>query len=184
MKKELQDILSRVDHTLLSPDRHLGGDQGHLRRRREVRLRQRLHPGELCPPARRSIVDGKIAGLHGHRLPQRLRHHGGQVLRGGGRREKRRRTRSIWSSTSAGSRTACMTTSSPEIRAVKDACGGKLLKVIIETLSPHRCGEDRTVPRWCPSPARTIIKTSTGFGGGGATREDVALFKPRTSPRM
>ena len=33
-----------------------------------------------------------------------------------------------------------------EIRAVKAACHGKLLKVIIETLPAHRCGEDRDVP--------------------------------------
>ena len=63
-----------------------------------------------------------------------------------------------------------------EIRAVKAACHGKLLKVIIETCYAHRCREDRDVPCGRPTSGAEYIKTSTGFGGGGATREDVALF--------
>ena len=29
-----------------------------------------------------------------------------------------------------------------------------------------------------------FVKTSTGFGGGGATREDVALFKANVAPHV
>ena len=63
-----------------------------------------------------------------------------------------------------------------EIRAIKDACGGKLLKVIIETCL---LSEDEKV-RMCrivTESGAEYIKTSTGFSTGGATREDVALLR-------
>ena len=63
-----------------------------------------------------------------------------------------------------------------EIAAVKDACGGKLLKVIIETC--YLTEEEKIALCRCVSDAKAeFIKTSTGFGTGGATLEDVALFK-------
>jgi len=62
-----------------------------------------------------------------------------------------------------------------EIRAVKEACGGKLLKVIIETCFLTEEEKIRMCEIVTASGAE-YIKTSTGFGGGGATREDVALF--------
>ncbi|MCI6567364.1 deoxyribose-phosphate aldolase [Dysosmobacter sp. HCP28S3_G4] len=68
-----------------------------------------------------------------------------------------------------------------EIRAVKDACGGKLLKVIVETCF---LTEEEKV-RMCEivtDSGADYIKTSTGFGGGGATREDVALFAKHIGP--
>ena len=68
-----------------------------------------------------------------------------------------------------------------EIRAVKDACGGKLLKVIVETCF---LTEEEKV-RMCgivTDSGADYIKTSTGFGGGGATREDVALFAKHIGP--
>ena len=63
-----------------------------------------------------------------------------------------------------------------EIKAVKDACRGRLLKVIIETCFLT----DEEKIKLCEivtASGADFIKTSTGFGGGGATREDVALFK-------
>ena len=68
-----------------------------------------------------------------------------------------------------------------EIRAVKAACGGKLLKVIIETCFLT----DEEKIRMCgivTESGAEYIKTSTGFGGGGATREDVALFAAHVGP--
>ena len=68
-----------------------------------------------------------------------------------------------------------------EIRAVKDACGGKLLKVIVETCF---LTEEEKV-RMCEivtDSGADYIKTSTGFGGGGATREDVSLFAKHIGP--
>lgn len=62
-----------------------------------------------------------------------------------------------------------------EIKAVKVACQGKLLKVIIETCL---LTDDEKV-KLCEIVSESgadYIKTSTGFSIGGATREDVALF--------
>lgn len=68
-----------------------------------------------------------------------------------------------------------------EIRAVKAACGGKLLKVIIETCFLTEEEKIRMCGIVTESGAE-YIKTSTGFGGGGATREDVALFAAHVGP--
>ena len=68
-----------------------------------------------------------------------------------------------------------------EIRAVKDACGGKLLKVIVETCFLTEEEKVRICEIVTDSGA-DYIKTSTGFGGGGATREDVALFAKHIGP--
>ena len=70
-----------------------------------------------------------------------------------------------------------------EIRAVKAACGGKLLKVIIETCLLT----DEEKIRMCrivSDSGADYIKTSTGFAGGGATREDVALFAAHVAPHV
>ncbi len=63
-----------------------------------------------------------------------------------------------------------------EIRAVKTACGNKLLKVIIETCLLTE-QEKVELCRVVSESGAEFIKTSTGFGGGGATREDVALMR-------
>ena len=70
-----------------------------------------------------------------------------------------------------------------EIRAIKAACNGKLLKVIIETclLTDE---EKIEMCRVVSESGAEYIKTSTGFGGGGATREDVALFKAHVAPHV
>ena len=62
-----------------------------------------------------------------------------------------------------------------EIRAVKAHCQGKLLKVIIETCLLTDA-EKIEMCRVVSESGADYIKTSTGFGGGGATREDVALM--------
>ncbi|MBQ8432441.1 MAG: deoxyribose-phosphate aldolase [Clostridia bacterium] len=63
-----------------------------------------------------------------------------------------------------------------EIQALKEICGEKILKVIIETCL---LTEDEKL-RMCRIVTRAgadYIKTSTGFSTGGATREDVALMR-------
>ena len=70
-----------------------------------------------------------------------------------------------------------------EIKAVKAACGGKLLKVIIETCLLTDAEKIQMCQVVSDSGAE-YIKTSTGFGGGGATREDVALFKAHVAPHV
>ena len=70
-----------------------------------------------------------------------------------------------------------------EIRAIKAACKGKLLKVIIETCFLT----DEEKIKMCEivtASGAEYIKTSTGFGGGGATREDVALFAKHIGPNV
>ena len=62
-----------------------------------------------------------------------------------------------------------------EINAIKDACAGKILKVIIETCL---LTDDEKVKRTeIVSESRAdYIKTSTGFSTAGATRHDVEIF--------
>ena len=70
-----------------------------------------------------------------------------------------------------------------EIKAVKAACKGKLLKVIIECCFLT----DEEKIKMCEivtASGADYIKTSTGFGGGGATREDVALFAKHVGPNV
>ncbi len=67
-----------------------------------------------------------------------------------------------------------------EINAVKKACDGRLLKVIIETCL---LTEEEKI-KMCGIVSLSeadYIKTSTGFSSGGATKEDIALFKKHVS---
>ncbi|MBQ8146357.1 MAG: deoxyribose-phosphate aldolase [Clostridia bacterium] len=62
-----------------------------------------------------------------------------------------------------------------ELKSLKEACGQKILKVIIETCL---LTEDEKI-KMCQlvtASGADFIKTSTGFSSGGATKEDVALF--------
>lgn len=62
-----------------------------------------------------------------------------------------------------------------EIRSVKAACKDKILKVIIETcLLTYE--EKVKLCRVVSESGADFIKTSTGFSTGGATREDIKLF--------
>lgn len=68
-----------------------------------------------------------------------------------------------------------------EIKAVKVSCHGRILKVIIETCFLTE-EEKIQMCRVVSEAGADFIKTSTGFGGGGATREDVALFARHVAP--
>ncbi len=63
-----------------------------------------------------------------------------------------------------------------EIKAIKEACDGKLLKVIIETclLTDE---EKIQMCKVVTESGAEYIKTSTGFSTGGATFEDVRLMR-------
>jgi deoxyribose-phosphate aldolase len=63
-----------------------------------------------------------------------------------------------------------------EIEKVKKACNGKLLKVIVETCNLTE-GEKVAMTQVVMESGADFIKTSTGFGSGGATKSDVMLFK-------
>ena len=70
-----------------------------------------------------------------------------------------------------------------EIKAVMAACGGRILKVIIECCLLTEAEKIRLCGIVTESGA-DFIKTSTGFGGGGATREDVALMAAHVGPNV
>ena len=62
-----------------------------------------------------------------------------------------------------------------EINAIKDACDGKILKVIIETCLLS--DDEKVKMTEIVSESRAdYIKTSTGFSTAGATRHDVEIF--------
>ncbi len=70
-----------------------------------------------------------------------------------------------------------------EIQAVQDACHGNVLKVIIETCLLTEAEKIRLCEIVSQSGA-DYIKTSTGFAGGGATWADVALLKQHIAPHL
>jgi len=68
-----------------------------------------------------------------------------------------------------------------EIRRVVDAARGASVKVILETclLSDD---EKRRGAQWTRSAGAAFVKTSTGFGAGGATEGDVRLLREEVGP--
>ena len=67
-----------------------------------------------------------------------------------------------------------------EINAIKDACSGKILKVIIETCL--LTDEEKVKMTEIVSESKAdYIKTSTGFSTAGATRHDVEIFANHVS---
>ena len=70
-----------------------------------------------------------------------------------------------------------------EIAAIKTACKGKLLKVIIETCL--LTDEEKIALCKCVSDSGAdYIKTSTGFSKAGATFADVELFAKHVAPHV
>ncbi|MBD8931110.1 MAG: deoxyribose-phosphate aldolase [Ruminococcus sp.] len=70
-----------------------------------------------------------------------------------------------------------------EIKALKAVCKDKILKVIIETCFLT----DEEKIKMCEivtNAGADYIKTSTGFGGAGATFEDIKLFSEHIGPNV
>ena len=70
-----------------------------------------------------------------------------------------------------------------EIRTLKEACGDKILKVIIETCL---LTEEEKI-KMCEIVTKAgadYIKTSTGFSKAGATFDDLALFAKHIGPEV
>lgn len=70
-----------------------------------------------------------------------------------------------------------------DIKAVREATRGKVLKVILET--SLLSNEEKV--RACAASKKAgadFVKTSTGFGGGGATAEDIKLMRETVGPLM
>ena len=70
-----------------------------------------------------------------------------------------------------------------EIAAIKAACKGKLLKVIIETCLLTDA-EKIALCKCVSDSGADYIKTSTGFSKAGATFADVALFAEHVAPHV
>jgi deoxyribose-phosphate aldolase len=70
-----------------------------------------------------------------------------------------------------------------EIRTLKKICGHHILKVIIETCYLTE-NEKIAMCQAVTKAGADFIKTSTGFGTGGATKEDVELFKKHIGPHV
>lgn len=70
-----------------------------------------------------------------------------------------------------------------DIRAVVDAAQGRPVKVILET---HMLTREEKIAACAISKAAgaAFVKTSTGFSGGGATAEDIALMRAVVGPDM
>lgn len=70
-----------------------------------------------------------------------------------------------------------------DMQAVRRACAGKVLKVILET--SQLTDEEKVKACELATQAQAdFVKTSTGFVGGGATTQDVALMRKSIAPTM
>jgi deoxyribose-phosphate aldolase len=63
-----------------------------------------------------------------------------------------------------------------DVKAVVEATGDKLVKVILETCYLDE-GQIEEACRICVEAGADFVKTSTGFGTGGATVENIALMR-------
>lgn len=70
-----------------------------------------------------------------------------------------------------------------EIRKIKEAIGRNVLKVIIETcyLSEE---EKKTATKMVLNAGADFVKTSTGFGSGGASLDDIRLMRSVTKDKI
>lgn len=70
-----------------------------------------------------------------------------------------------------------------EIRMIVSAAAGKTVKVIIETC--YLTDEEKVeCCKAAKAAGATFVKTSTGFGPAGATKEDIALMRETVGPEM
>ncbi|NLI09978.1 MAG: deoxyribose-phosphate aldolase, partial [Elusimicrobia bacterium] len=70
-----------------------------------------------------------------------------------------------------------------DIKAVREATRGKILKVIIETAYLTKDEKIRAC-KMSKQAGADFVKTSTGFGPHGATAEDVKLMRETVGPDM
>ena len=70
-----------------------------------------------------------------------------------------------------------------EIKAIKAACHGKLLKVIVET-SELDADERAKITKIVSESGADYIKTSTGYSSRGASEEDIKIFNENKSDAL
>ena len=181
MDKELQDILARVDHTLLAQ----GATWGEIKTICDDGVKYGC--ASVCIPASyvkqaAEYVDGKIAICTVIGFPNGYDTTAAKCFEASdavanGASEIDMVINIGWVKDGLYDKVLS------EIRDVKGHCRGKLLKVIIETCLLTDA-EKIELCRVVSESGADYIKTSTGFGGGGATREDVALFKANVAPHV
>ena len=181
MDKELQDILARVDHTLLAQ----GATWGEIKTICDDGVKYGC--ASVCIPASyvkqaAEYVDGRIAVCTVIGFPNGYDTTAAKCFEASdavanGASEIDMVINIGWVKDGLYDKVLS------EIRDVKGHCRGKLLKVIIETCLLTDA-EKIELCRVVSESDADYIKTSTGFGGGGATREDVALFKKHVAPHV
>ena len=181
MKKELQDILSRVDHTLLSQT----ATWAEIRTICDDGVKYGC--ASVCIPAsyvRRAAeyVDGKIAVCtvigfpNGYDTTAAKCFEAADAVKNGAS-EIDMVINIGWVKDG---KFDCV---EEEIRTLKKACGSKILKVIIETCL---LTEEEKI-RMCEVVTKAgadYIKTSTGFSKAGATFDDIRLFSEHIGPNV
>ncbi len=162
------------------PDRHLGGDQRRLRRRYEVSHRLRLHP-RVLREAGEGVRWGQavctvIGFPNGYDTTAAKCFMASDAVANGAD-EVDMVINIGWAKDGLWEKIT------EEIAAVKAACNGKLLKVIIETCL--LTDEEKIALCRCVSDSGAdYIKTSTGFSKAGATFHDVELFAAHVAPHV
>ena len=117
-----------------------------------ISYRIRMHTALLYPPCQKSLSG--LNDLYRSGIPVRIQRYG---RKGGGGK------------------------GGQEIRTLKNICGSHILKVIVETCYLTR-EEKIAMCHAVTAAGADYIKTSTGFGTGGATPEDVELFSQQIGP--
>ena len=179
MKKELQDILSRVDHTLLSQT----ATWAEIRTICDDGVKYGC--ASVCIPAsyvRRAAeyVDGKIAVCtvigfpNGYDTTAAKCFEAADAVKNGA-------SEIDMVINIADVKNGDHQKVEEEIRAIRKACQGKILKVIIETC--YLTEEEKIAMCHAVTNAKAdYITTSTGFGTAGAQLTDIALFKANIGP--
>ena len=174
-----REILSRLDHTILTPDAtweqvRTVCDEG-----------RRLETASVCvPPRYVKRVNGYVGGSlkictvvgfpNGYTTPEVKVFETEDAIRNGADEIDMVINQGLakegdWEGLLA------------EIRAVKASCQGRILKVIIEACSFTK-EEKISLCRVVSMSGADFIKTSTGFASGGAAVEDVKLLREHVSP--
>lgn len=178
---ELSEILTYVDHTLLKPEATLG----------EIKAicddAMRFNTASVCiPPAYvkacADYCNGKmkictvIGFPNGYATPAVKAYEAQDAIRHG--------ADELDMVVNLGMvRDGCWGDVLDDIRAVRGVAKDRVLKVIIET-SLLTQEEKVQLCAIVTAAGADFIKTSTGFAGGGATAEDVALLRAHVGPRV
>ena len=181
MQQNLQDILSRVDHTLLAPE----ATWAEIRALCDDGIRYGC--ASVCIPASyvaqaADYVAGRLPICTVIGFPNGYTTTAAKCFEAGDAVENGAAEIDMVLNIGWG-KDGKLDAVEDEIRQVKAACRGRVLKVIIETC---KLTEEEKIAL-CGVVSRSgadFIKTSTGFGGGGATREDVALMKAHIAPQL